>query len=128
MQRAILGISLMSTIKFKKTLPAAAENLYPAYISPTMTLKISCPIATSQGPHLKPSRLLQEEIDRSEPPDAFVVIYSVVDKASLQKAEQELARLVDADMLRARPALLVANKIDLARSRAVSTQGEHKCL
>ncbi|XP_028029108.1 GTP-binding protein REM 1 [Bombyx mandarina] len=69
----------------------------------------------------------KEEIDRSEPPDAFVVIYSVVDKASFQKAEQELARLLDFDMLRARPALLVGNKIDLARSRAVSTQ-DGKCL
>ncbi|XP_047026637.1 GTP-binding protein REM 1 isoform X1 [Helicoverpa zea] len=71
--------------------------------------------------------MLQEEIERSEPPDAFVVIYSVVDKASFQKAEQELARLLDCDMLRARPAILVANKIDLARSRAVSTQ-DGKCL
>lgn len=69
----------------------------------------------------------KEEIDRAEPPDAFVVIYSVVDKASFQKAEQELARLLDFDMLRARPALLVGNKIDLARSRAVSTQ-DGKCL
>ena len=47
----------------------------------------------------------------------------MVDKASFQKAEQELARLLDCDMLRSRPALLVGNKIDLARSRAVSTQG-----
>lgn len=69
----------------------------------------------------------KEEIERSEPPDAFVVIYSVVDKSSYQKAEQELARLLDYDMLRCRPALLVANKIDLARSRAISTQ-DGKCL
>ncbi|CAG9561452.1 unnamed protein product [Danaus chrysippus] len=69
----------------------------------------------------------KDEIDRSEPPDAFVVIYSVVDKASFQRAEQELARLLDCDMLRSRPALLVGNKIDLARSRAVSTQ-DGKCL
>ncbi|XP_045526854.1 GTP-binding protein REM 1 [Pieris brassicae] len=69
----------------------------------------------------------REEIDRCEPPDAFVVIYSVVDKASFQKAEQELARLLDSDMLRCRPAVLVGNKIDLARSRAVSTQ-DGKCL
>ncbi|CAK1544883.1 unnamed protein product [Leptosia nina] len=69
----------------------------------------------------------REEIDRCEPPDAFVIIYSVVDKASFQKAEQELARLMDFDMLRSRPAVLVGNKIDLARSRAVSTQ-DGKCL
>ncbi|CAG4962913.1 unnamed protein product [Colias eurytheme] len=69
----------------------------------------------------------KEEIDRSEPPDAFVIIYSVIDKASFQKAEQELSRLLDCDMLRSRPAVLVGNKIDLARSRAVSTQ-DGKCL
>ncbi|KAG7295845.1 hypothetical protein JYU34_020928 [Plutella xylostella] len=67
---------------------------------------------------------VKEEMERLEPPDAFIIIYSVVDKASFQKAEQELARLLDGDMLRARPAVLAANKIDLARSRAVSTQGE----
>lgn len=60
------------------------------------------------------------------PPDAFVVLYSVVDKASFLKAEAELTRLQDADLLRSRPAILVGNKIDLARSRAVSTQGKLK--
>ncbi|XP_018324105.1 uncharacterized protein LOC108736243 [Agrilus planipennis] len=67
------------------------------------------------------------EIDRAHPPDAFVVVYSVVDKASFLKAEAEMTRLQDADLLRSRPAILVANKIDLARSRAVSTQ-DGKCL
>lgn len=68
-----------------------------------------------------------KEIDKFHPPDAFIVLYSVVDKASYLKAEAELTRLQDADLLRARPAILVANKIDLARSRAVSTQ-DGKCL
>ena len=70
----------------------------------------------------------QDEIDRNDPPDAFVVIYSVVDKASFQRAEQELARLSDAELLRTRPALLVANKIDMARSRTVSTQGKNNII
>ncbi|XP_050301450.1 GTP-binding protein REM 1 isoform X2 [Anthonomus grandis grandis] len=68
-----------------------------------------------------------KEIDRVNPPDAFVVLYSVVDKASFLKAEAELNKLHDMDLLRNRPAILVANKIDLARSRAVSTQ-DGKCL
>ncbi|XP_049818578.1 GTP-binding protein REM 1 [Aethina tumida] len=68
-----------------------------------------------------------KEIDKTHPPDAFVVLYSVVDKASFLKAEAELTRLQDADLLRSRPAILVGNKIDLARSRAVSTQ-DGKCL
>lgn len=65
-----------------------------------------------------------QEIDKTNSPDAFVVLYSVVDKASFLKAEAELTRLQDADLLRSRPVILVGNKVDLARSRAVSTQGK----
>ncbi|XP_057663535.1 GTP-binding protein REM 1 isoform X2 [Diorhabda carinulata] len=71
---------------------------------------------------------LKDVVDKIQhPPDAFIVLYSVVDKASFLKAETELSRLQDSDQLRSRPAILVANKIDLARSRAVSTQ-DGKCL
>ncbi|CAB3373561.1 Hypothetical predicted protein [Cloeon dipterum] len=67
------------------------------------------------------------EMDKVNPPHAFLVMYSVVDKASFQRAEDELSRLQEWDMLRSRPAVLVGNKIDLARSRTVSTQ-DGKCL
>ncbi|CAH0767660.1 unnamed protein product [Bemisia tabaci] len=60
-------------------------------------------------------------------PHAWLIIYSVVDKASFQRAEDDLTRLQDSDLLRTRPTILVGNKIDLARSRAVSTQ-DGKCL
>jgi len=50
-------------------------------------------------------------------------MYSVIDKASFQRAETELARLQDWELVRSRPAILVGNKVDLVRSRAVSTQG-----
>lgn len=33
--------------------------------------------------------------------------------------------LADMDLSRTRPIILVANKIDLARSKVVSSQGEH---
>jgi GTPase SAR1 family protein len=55
--------------------------------------------------------------------DAFLVIYSVVDKASFNKAEELLNILQEMDLLRSNACILVGNKIDLARSRAVSTQG-----
>lgn len=55
--------------------------------------------------------------------DAFLVIYSVVDKSTFQQAEIELTKLHDSNMLHTRPAILVGNKIDLARSRSVSPQG-----
>ncbi len=61
-------------------------------------------------------------------PDAFVVMYSVIDKASFQRAEEYLARLHDQDLLRGRPAILVGNKVDLVRSRVVSPQGKRRNL
>ncbi|CAG7835631.1 unnamed protein product, partial [Allacma fusca] len=67
------------------------------------------------------------ELNRSDPPDAFVLVYSVVDRSSFQRAETELRRLQEWDFLRTKAVVLVANKIDLARSRAVSTQ-DGRCL
>ena len=54
-------------------------------------------------------------------------MYSVIDKASFQRAETELARLQDWELVRSRPAILVGNKVDLVRSRAVSSQGTSSC-
>lgn len=66
---------------------------------------------------------LQDELEKC---DAFVVVYSVVDKASFTHAEQLFTSFMDMDLIRTRPLILVANKIDLARSRAVSSQGNLK--
>ncbi|XP_043506391.1 GTP-binding protein RAD [Frieseomelitta varia] len=60
-------------------------------------------------------------------PDAFVIMYSVIDKASFQRAEEYLERLHDQDFLRGRSAILVGNKVDLVRSRVVSSQ-DGKCM
>lgn len=65
---------------------------------------------------------LQDELEQA---DAFLVVYSCIDKESFTRAKQILSRLQDMDLLRHRPTILVANKIDLARSRAVSAQGEY---
>ncbi|KAK7590095.1 hypothetical protein V9T40_001708 [Parthenolecanium corni] len=72
---------------------------------------------------LKSSRAFQKKHSF----DAFLIIYSVVDKSTFQQAELELSRLQDANVLSTRPAILVGNKIDLARSRTVSPQ-DGKCL
>ncbi|EDW91268.2 GTP-binding protein RAD isoform X3 [Drosophila yakuba] len=68
-----------------------------------------------------------ESKDELEQADAFLVVYSCIDKESFTRAKQILSRLQDMDLLRHRPIILVANKIDLARSRAVSAQ-DGKCL
>ncbi|KAK0075663.1 hypothetical protein PV325_006575 [Microctonus aethiopoides] len=54
--------------------------------------------------------------------DAFVIMYSVVDKASFRNAEEYLINLHDRGILRSRTVILVGNKMDLVRSRAVSLQ------
>lgn len=66
-------------------------------------------------------------MNRNELPDAFVMMYSVIDKNSFKTTEDELARLQNWDALRSRAIIVVGNKIDLVRSRAVSTQ-DGKCL
>ncbi|XP_022230117.2 GTP-binding protein RAD isoform X2 [Drosophila obscura] len=68
-----------------------------------------------------------ESKDELEEADAFLVVYSCIDKESFTRAKQILSRLQDMDLHRHRPIILVANKIDLARSRAVSAQ-DGKCL
>ncbi|KAL9917974.1 rad, Gem/Kir family member 3 isoform 1-T1 [Glossina fuscipes fuscipes] len=69
----------------------------------------------------------EENKDELEKADAFLVVYSCVDKESFTRSKQIMSRLQDMDLLRTRPIILVANKIDLARSRAVSAQ-DGKCL
>lgn len=52
-------------------------------------------------------------------------MYSVVDKASFRNAEEYLINLHDRGILRSRTVILVGNKMDLVRSRAVSSQGSY---
>lgn len=57
---------------------------------------------------------------------SFYLNYIVVDKSSFTRAEYFLTLLQDMDLLRSRACILVGNKIDLARSRAISSQGRDK--
>ncbi|XP_067631996.1 GTP-binding protein RAD isoform X2 [Eurosta solidaginis] len=76
---------------------------------------------------LKFSTGQQDNKEELEKADAFLVIYSCIDKESFTRAKQILSRLQDMDLIRTRPIILVANKIDLARSRSVSSQ-DGKCV
>ncbi|XP_050535804.1 uncharacterized protein LOC126902496 isoform X2 [Daktulosphaira vitifoliae] len=53
--------------------------------------------------------------------DAYLVIFSVVDKNSFEIAETILKKLREHELLRSRPAILVGNKVDMARSREVTS-------
>ena len=61
-------------------------------------------------------------------PMAYVVVYSVVDVQSLRTAEDVLRFLWRSDVISTHAVILVANKIDLVRSRTVSAEGERRAI
>lgn len=65
----------------------------------------------------------EDRVAGSKPADAYLVLFSVVDKNSFETAETILKNLREHEMLRSRPAILVGNKVDMARSREVTAQG-----
>lgn len=65
-------------------------------------------------------RLDQLAADHS--PDCYVVVYAVDDTESLGAAKSTLAWLVRNGAIPSRPCILTGNKIDLARTRVISTQ------
>ncbi|EZA57923.1 GTP-binding protein REM [Ooceraea biroi] len=55
-------------------------------------------------------------------PHAYCVVYSTTDRTSVRVAEEVLQSLWRSDHVSARAVILVGNKVDLARSRLVSTE------
>ncbi|KAG6797369.1 hypothetical protein HZU73_07440 [Apis mellifera caucasica] len=55
-------------------------------------------------------------------PHAYCVVYSTTDRASIRVAEEVLQTLWRSDYVSARAVILVGNKVDLVRSRLVSTE------
>ncbi|XP_018007256.1 GTP-binding protein RAD-like [Hyalella azteca] len=53
-------------------------------------------------------------------PEEFKVVYSITDKASFQRASEQLETLKSMLLLRGKAVILVANKCELVRSRAVN--------
>ncbi|MCL4125145.1 UNVERIFIED_CONTAM: hypothetical protein GTU68_049541 [Idotea baltica] len=50
----------------------------------------------------------------------WLVVYSVTDKSSFQRAAEDLGKLQAANLIKGRVAILAGNKCELVRSRAVS--------
>ncbi|MEE6486629.1 hypothetical protein FKM82_014654, partial [Ascaphus truei] len=59
--------------------------------------------------------------------DAYVIVYSVTDKTSFEKASELRIQLRRARQTEDIPIILVGNKSDLVRSREVSIEGEDQC-
>ena len=57
-------------------------------------------------------------------PHAYVVIYSVAEKETMLAAEETLQFLWKSASVGTKAVILVGNKTDLVRSRAVTTDGE----
>lgn len=56
--------------------------------------------------------------------DAYIIVYSVTDKVSFEKASELRIQLRRARQSEDIPIILVGNKSDLVRSREVSVDGE----
>ncbi|XP_044587064.1 uncharacterized protein LOC123266732 isoform X3 [Cotesia glomerata] len=55
-------------------------------------------------------------------PQAYCIVYSTTDRASVRVAEEVLQTLWRSDLVSARAVILVGNKVDLVRSRSVATE------
>lgn len=56
--------------------------------------------------------------------DAYIIVYSVTDKVSFEKASELRIQLRRARQAEDIPIILVGNKSDLVRSREVSVEGK----
>ena len=59
-------------------------------------------------------------------PEGYMVVYAVDDENSVVVAEQILSYLKSEDIIESQAVILVANKIDLVRSREISSAGKHQ--
>jgi len=59
---------------------------------------------------------------REHDADGFIIVYSITDRRSYQKAV-DLLYSIRADIANTKPVILVANKSDLERSRVIGKQG-----
>ena len=57
-------------------------------------------------------------------PHAVIVVYSVIDRASFHEAEKILSYMWKMAYTETKGIILVANKIDLERSRVISHEGK----
>ena len=59
---------------------------------------------------------------REHDADGYIIVYSITDRRSYQKAV-DLLYSIRADIANTKPVILAANKSDLERSRVIGKQG-----
>ena len=59
-------------------------------------------------------------------PTGFIVVYAVDDEDTVDVAERILSYLKSEEIIENNAVILVANKIDLVRSRVVTTNGKER--
>ena len=59
---------------------------------------------------------------REHDADGYIIVYSITDRRSYQKAV-DLLYSIRADVANTKPVILAANKSDLERSRVIGKQG-----
>lgn len=115
--------------------------LYDIWEQVSYILLMFCPFALIRGYYIKMgsavydanlgfcfillkdnSQWLKEQCMRMG--DAYIIVYSVTDKSSFEKASELRIQLRRARQSENIPIILVGNKSDLVRSREVSVDGE----
>jgi len=68
--------------------------------------------------------LFQLQVEDPLCPDAFVIVYAVVDRESYDSACDFLYDLTTIDIAKDFPVILVANKTDIVRHRCITEEGQ----
>ena len=57
-------------------------------------------------------------------PNGWLVVYSITDKTSFQRANEDLGKLQNANLLKGKAVILAGNKCELVRSRTTNFEGK----
>ncbi|XP_035229393.1 GTP-binding protein GEM-like, partial [Stegodyphus dumicola] len=73
---------------------------------------------------IDPPTIAETPSDEQLDSDAYVVVYSITDRCSFEKAVDYLFKLREKGCTMNKAVILVGNKSDLVRSRAITAEGE----
>ena len=74
-------------------------------------------------PMILPCPLQEPDVWREYDVDGFIIVFSITDRRSYQKASDAVNNIREKDTESMKPVILVANKSDLERSRMIGKEG-----